>query len=150
MGKGAQAWRILANLNTNLCANINTKFGLTREINMEIGGKQGSRLTGRMFAKLIDLIAEDLSTTEEGFNLTQEFKVSVLLWVDDVISLIEGEENQRKILDRMHEFAIKHKLTWGQNKCQVMRTGKHKNKKTSTDNFVFSETLNNEILAIAR
>ena len=36
---------------------------------MEIGGKQGSRLTGRMFAKLMDLRSEELLDTREGFKI---------------------------------------------------------------------------------
>ena len=38
------------NLNTNLRAKMKTKYKISREVFMEIGGKQGSRLTGRMFA----------------------------------------------------------------------------------------------------
>ena len=43
-GLRGKSWRILNNLNKNLRAVMKTKFGLTREIEMEIGGKQGSRL----------------------------------------------------------------------------------------------------------
>ena len=48
-GLRGKTWRILKNLNEGLTANIKTRFGLTRTVKMEIGGKQGSRLTGRMF-----------------------------------------------------------------------------------------------------
>ena len=34
------------------------------------------------------------------------------------------------MLKRIDEFAKKHKLAWGQEKCQVMRTGKHKENNT--------------------
>ena len=44
-----------------------------------------------------------------------------------MLSAVEGPENQQKILDRINEFAIKHKLKWGQQKCRVMKIGKHKN-----------------------
>ena len=38
-------------------------------------------------------------------------------------------ENQEKILQRVADFAIKHKLKWGASKCEVMRVGKHKDEK---------------------
>ena len=93
-GLRGKTWRILQQLNSNLTAEIKTKFGKTREIEMEIGGKQGSRLTGRMFSKMMDLLAEELQETDEGFQITPEFILAVLLWVDDVISCAEGEKNQ--------------------------------------------------------
>ena len=58
-GLKSKVWRILKNLSTDLKASIKTRFGHTREIQMVIGGKQGSRLTGRMFGKLMDLLEEE-------------------------------------------------------------------------------------------
>ena len=53
-----------------------------------------------------------------------DFIIRVLLWVDDVITYVEGEEEQEQTLEKLNEFAIKHKLKWGQNNCNVMRVGK--------------------------
>ena len=33
---------------------------------------------------------------KEGFNLSDEFVIAVLLWVDDVLSIAEGEDEQVK------------------------------------------------------
>ena len=41
---------------------------------------------------------------------------------------MEGKENQNKALEKMDQFATKHKLKWGEHKCNVMRTGKHQDK----------------------
>ena len=124
-GLRGKAWRILKELSTNLTTVVNTRYGQTPEIQMEIGGKQGSRLTGRMFAKMMDLIAEELQETDLGFKIDINLIIAALLWVDDAITCTEGKDNQKEMLKRMDEFAIKHKLKWGQNKCNVMRIGKH-------------------------
>ena len=58
--------------------------------------------------------------------MTLSFRIAVLLWVDDVISCVEGKENQLDILKRLSEFAVKHKLEWSATKCRVMRVGRHK------------------------
>ena len=125
-GLKGRVWRILKELNTNLTAEVKTRFGLTREFEMEWGGKQGSRLTGRMFAKLMDLLHDELKT--KGFEINEDFLIAVLLWVDDVLSFAVGETEQREILQVIAEFAVKHKIMWGQEKCKVMRVGYHKNK----------------------
>ena len=125
-GLKGKVWRILKELSTDLKANIKTRYGITEEINMDIGGRQGSRLTGRMFAKMMDLLAEEILLSGEGVNLDEDFIIGILLWVDDVVSCVEGHENQEKILERIAEFAVKHKLKWGQQKCKVMQIGKNK------------------------
>ena len=127
-GLRGKAWRILKNLNNELKAIVKTRFGPTEEIDMKIGGKQGSRLTGRLFSKMMDMLAEDLQQTKDGFKLSEELIIAVLLWVDDVVSCAVGTEEQEKMLNKMNEFANKHKLQWGQGKCAIMRVGKHKQK----------------------
>ena len=125
-GLKGKAWRILKELNSNLKAKINTRYGQTRTIDMEIGGKQGSRLTGRMFSKLMDMLQEEIEPTGEGFQLQNDFIVPYLLWVDDVVSCAEGKESQEKMLKRVNDFGVKHKLKWGAAKCNVLKIGKHK------------------------
>ena len=125
-GLRGKTWRILNELNSNLTAEIKTRYGLTREIEMEIGGKQGSRLTGRMFSKMMDTMATELSGM--GIKITEEILIAVLLWVDDVVSFAEGEAAQNEILQAINEFAIKYKIKWGESKCRVMRVGKHTQK----------------------
>ena len=104
---------------------VKTRFGPTQEFKMEIGGRQGSRLTGRMFAKMMDVLAEECLADETGIRLSNDFTIATLLWVDDVLTLAEGENNQKDMLDRIDNFATKHKIKWGQSKCNVMRVGSH-------------------------
>ena len=75
---------------------------------MEVGGKQGSRLTGRMFAKMMDELTNDL--IDQGFKVTDDLFIAVLLWVDDVMSFAVGVEEQKEILKWVAEFAVKQKL----------------------------------------
>ena len=128
-GLRGKTWRILQKLNCNLKAKINTRYGPTRTIDMEIGGKQGSRLTGRMFSKLMDMLQEEIEPTGEGFQLHNSLIIPYLLWVDDVVSFAEGLENQEKMLKRVNEFGVKHKLRWGAEKCNVLKIGKHNDNK---------------------
>ena len=123
-GLKGKIWRILKNMSQNQKASIKTRFGSTREINMEIGGKQGSRLTGRMFSKMMDLLSEEVEESDEGFRIAIDLVIGVLLWVDDVVTCVDGIENQEKMLQRVSDFAKDHKLKWGQEKCKVLKIEK--------------------------
>ena len=54
----------------------------------------------------------------------------MLLWIDDIASFAEGMQNQLQTLEQVDQFAMDHKLRWGQEKCQVMRVGKHRGETT--------------------
>ena len=110
-------------MNRGLSAEVNTQYGKTRKIAMETG-RQGSRVTGRMFSKTMDLLSEDIMEKNEGIPLTNDFTIGALLWMDDVITCVTGEENQKKMLQKANTFAKNHKMKWGQKKCKVMKIGK--------------------------
>ena len=113
-GLKGKSWRILYNLSKNLTAQVKTRFGPTYEFPMEIGGRQGSRLTGRMFAKMMDVLAEECHADGEGINLAIDLIIAVLLWVDDVLSMAEGETNQKRMLERVDTYNSEQKkvISW--------------------------------------
>jgi predicted nucleic acid-binding protein len=122
-GLNGKIWRLTKSLNTNLTARIKTRHGITRKIKREIGGKQGGKTMTFLFAKMMDVLAEEMDENHEmGINVAN-IKIGSLLWVDDVITFAEGEEQQNKTLHKTDEFATKHKLEWGQSKCGVMKIG---------------------------
>ena len=57
-------------------------------------------------------------------------RIASLAFVDDVASIATGYSQQERTLERINEFAIKHQLEWGEDKCKVMEIGKHKEKRT--------------------
>ena len=125
-GVRGKLWRLMKSLNTNLTAKIKLRHGLTREIKRRAGGKQGGKNFGFLFAKMMDVLAEeamedDLRTVEFG-----SLDMSVLEWVDDVITFAIGIEQQEYTLQKVNEFAIKHRLKWGKEKCNVMEIGNGK------------------------
>ena len=129
-GFRGKAWRLLKGLSENLSAKVKTRYGISGTIKREIGGKQGSRLTGRCFALQMDMISEEMmQESSEAFKLEDDLKIGALLWVDDVVSCVEGIENQEKVLGKIDTFARKHKLEWGQDKCKVMQIGRIRDKR---------------------
>ena len=73
----------------------------------------------------MDTLSEDfIKNREECVKINNDFSIGCLEWVDDVLSSTTGIKNQLSVLKIIDEFAIKNKLEWGENKCQVMQIGK--------------------------
>ena len=53
----------------------------------------------------------------------KEERIPALLFMDDVLSIAEGYEQQRAALKTVREFGLKHQLEWGLDKCKVMEIG---------------------------
>ena len=125
-GVRGKMWRILKNMSTNLTASIKTRFGLTRQIVRENGGRQGSRLTGKLFAKQMDTLSEKFLSNEiEGaVEIDEDFLIGCLEWVDDVLTMTQDFERAKEILTKVDDFAKANKLRWGLNKCKMMIIGK--------------------------
>ena len=124
-GVRGKLWRILRNMSTNLTAKIKTRHGLSREIVRENGGRQGSRLTGRLFAKQMDVLSENFIENDElNVPIANNFSIGCVEYVDDVMTCTLGKSNQTKVLTRVDEFAKINKLEWGEEKCQVMQVGR--------------------------
>ena len=137
-GLRGKIWRILYGLSKNLRARIKTRYGITRSFGMEIGGRQGSRLTGRMFSKQMDVISEELMNNQNDcLEFTSGFSIGALLWIDDLITCTEDKKKQEKMLERVDEFAKKNKVRWGREKCKVMQVGR---KNDQCQEWQFGET----------
>ena len=82
-----------------------------------------------MFAKMVDIITDDfLEQTNAGLAIGQE-RIPALLFMDDVLSIAEGYEQQIAALEIVNEFGLKHQLEWGIEKCKVMELGADKRQK---------------------
>ena len=130
-GVKGKLWRLMKSLNTNLTARIKLRHGMTREIERKAGGKQGGKNFGFLFAKMMDVLAEEAAEDTKRTVDFDSLNMSVLEWVDDVITFAIGDEQQNYTLEKVNEFGVKHRLKWGKEKCKVMEigTGKYMPKK---------------------
>ena len=70
--------------------------------------------------------------SELGIEIGQ-MKPACLAYVDDATTLAIGYKQQEMTLKEISEFAVKHQLEWGVEKCKVMEIGTHKEKQTQWD-----------------
>ena len=122
-GLKGKLWRLMKNLNTNLTAKIKMRQEFTRSIERKAGGKQGGKNFGFLFAKMMDVLAEEMENNSSLGITINELHLPILEWVDDVVTFAEGQNQQNITLKCVDTFAVKHKLKWGKEKCKVMEIG---------------------------
>ena len=111
-------WQIVKNLNENLTAKLQTKYGLTRDIKIKDSIRQGGVLSVVQYALLIDEINKEiqkcgLSDTSEGIA---EIIACCLLWMDDVALIATEPNNLQKMLDITNEIANRYHIEFGEPK----------------------------------
>jgi hypothetical protein len=107
-------------LNQNLKAKIATRFGPTRQINIEEGIRQGGVLSGPEFAFLVDRLERRLQ--EEGLGVTHgtEDLLASLLLMDDIVLIAESPEQLQAMLTVTSSFANEWHLMFSTEKSKVM------------------------------
>ena len=112
-------WRLLHHLNTDITAQILTRFGLTRIINVKGGVKQGGVLSVGQFSKMIDELNGTLLDADVGVKF-HDLCIPSLMFVDDIILLAESAEDLQKALDTTYNFFCKNHLRISQNKSNII------------------------------
>ena len=129
-GFNGKVWNLTKSMSENLTAKVKTKAGLTEEVKREKGGKQGGKLMVPLFAKMMDTLPEEMHNDDSFGVCHGSNRIASLAFVDDVASIATGYAQQERTLEKINEFAVKHQLEWGEDKCKVMEIGKHKEKRT--------------------
>ena len=118
--------RMIKRINSNLTARIQTRYGLTRKINIKDSIRQGGVLSVIEYATLIDEIAKELKQRNLGLPTKQNFNLDSLLWMDDVCLIHHALDELQKILNVTNHVAKKYHIQFGAAKCKVVKNGKGK------------------------
>ena len=127
-GLTGPTWTLTNNLNTNLTARIQTKHGLTREIQIKDSIKQGGVLSVTQYAVLMDEINKTIEANIRTENNTENQQTQCLLWVDDVAIISNNPETHKKLLNITQEVANKYRIEFGKNKSKTILIGKGEKK----------------------
>ena len=87
-----------------------TRFKFMVETLRIAGGKQGGKNFGFLFAKMMDVLAEDMEKEGDFRVELDELRITILEWVDDVVTFALGEDQQNLTMAQVDEFAKRHKL----------------------------------------
>ena len=111
-------------MNSNLTARIQTRYGLTRKINIRDSIRQGGVLSVIEYATLMVEIAKELQQRNLEIETQQNYILDSLLWMDDVCLIHHDLQKLQEILDVTNHVANKYHIQFGATKCKVVRKGK--------------------------
>ena len=120
-------WNLIKSLNSNLKTAIQTKYGLTRQINIKDSIRQGGVLSVSLYALLMDEISKDMSQTDLGIQIPgSDTRIPCLLWMDDVLLIETTRENNQALLNITDNTSKKYHIEFGMPKTKYLRPGKSK------------------------
>jgi len=120
-------WRLIKKLNENLTAKIQTKHGLTKEIQIKDSIRQGGVLSVVEYSNLMDDITKNIQDKEKGqINIGNHTITGCLLWMDDVALIHNDTEELQHMLNITNETAKRYHIKFGTEKSQTLTLGKTK------------------------
>ena len=121
-GVTGPTWNLIRKLNLDLKADIKTKHGLTREINMKDSIRQGGVLSVILYSAMMDEIAKAVSERGIGIPIPKsKDKIGCLLWMDDVVLLSDNEKDMQDLLDITYTIAGKYHIEFGEEKSKTIK-----------------------------
>ena len=117
-------WRLIKLLNTNMTAQIKTKYGLTRVITLSQNIRQGGVLSVTQYAKMVDTMCETLADRGLGTKYGH-LTISSLLLMDDITLIADSPHELQQMLNVIHNQALRHHVMFGEKKCKVITIGEN-------------------------
>ena len=121
MGVSGNFFRCLKNMYTNSKTKIKLVQKLSEAIHVTIGTEQGHPMSPELFKMFVhDLSAELDGIIELQLPDLNGFKISHLLWADDLILFALDAVSLQKLLDVLHDFVQKWELSINITKTNIM------------------------------
>ena len=138
-------WTIVKRLNENLTAQLQTKFGLTREIKIKDSIRQGGVLSTTMYGLLMDEVSKDIQKENLGIQIEGlDKKIGSLLWVDDVVLITTKGQELQQSLDITDNTSNTYHVEYGHSKSnsQIIKGRKklNYNKEFKLGNMTLEKT----------
>ena len=138
-GVTSRNWCLIDDINSNLTANIKTKYGDTREIKIGDSIRQGGVLSVAQYALLMDEISKSNQTKNIGLQINNKVYLNTLLWMDDVVLITDCIDDMKTLLDNTYDIATRYHIIFGQEKSKILQIGKDKNNPNNSYNFTLGQ-----------
>ena len=125
---------------TKCCVNINNCN--TGWFESFTGVRQGDNLSPTIFNIFLNDLAKGINQLDLGIEF-DDFKLSLLLYADDIVLLSDNEVNLQKMLDHLNEWCSKWQMKINLSKSKIVH---FRNKRQNGTNFDFK--LGNDVIDI--
>ena len=131
---------------SQLTANIQTRYGPTREIKIRDSIRQCGILSVIENAILIDEISKEIRKRGLGLMIRTGNKVDLLLWMDSMCLIHHDQEKINEILNVTNFIAQKYHIEFGAAKCKVVKIGKGTKSEIRLNKQILEEATSNKYL----
>jgi hypothetical protein len=108
-----------------------------------LGVRQGDTLSTTLFSVYVNDLIYEIKSENHGVKYG-ELNVSILCYADDIILLSETEDGLQSMLNTLHSWCVKWRLTVNKNKTQIIHFRKQNSPETNVS-FKYGETLLNKV-----
>ena len=118
---------IVNNMNQDLTARIQSKYGITKKIKIRDSIRQGGVLAVVEYVNLMDEIAKELGKDKENIiTIGNKNMPGYLLWMNDVVLIHQDKHIMQSMMDTTNEIANRYRIQFGQEKSKIMIVEKDK------------------------
>ena len=121
LGFGGKLYQAIKSIYHTCKARININGYLTTEFSSEFGVRQGDSLSPTLFGLFINDLAHEINTSGHGIKITNNFKINMLMYADDLAIISESEEDLQNMLDSLHEWCTKWCMRVNVNKTKIVQ-----------------------------
>ena len=126
-------WNMVLQLNQNLTAEIQTKYGTTRTITIKDSLRQGGVLAVILYATLMDEINKAITRSNIPPIIPNlQHETGCLLWVDDVVLIADSPQKAQRLLKVTDQVANMYHIEFGKEKSKILKNRDKKPTKPPT------------------
>ena len=133
VGINGPIYRDIKHMYTDTLSAVKLNNYVTEWFQTTSGVKQGDTLSPTMFSIYINGLLEEIKNSNIGIDVADK-KISVLAYADDIVLFSNNENDVQTLLDTVHEWCLRWRLSVNTNKTKVMHF--RKSRKQMSD-YVF-------------
>ena len=133
IGLNGKILKAIQSLYESVSCSVKVNNHLTDWFNVRNGLKQGCNLSPTLFSIYINDLVDEINLIDSDI-MVDDVKVSILLYADDIILLASSEEKLQEMLNKLHSWCTKWRLSVNADKTKVLH---FRNNPQTRSTFVF-------------
>ena len=122
-GIKGKMWRVLVSIYNTVESCVRVKEDLTEWFPVNTGVRQGCILSPFLYALFINGLVKEINALNLGINITEQSKLSALLYADDIVLIAEHRYALQAMLDVVSKYAHKWRFELNGKKSEVVVFG---------------------------
>ena len=130
IGVNGKIYNIIKSLYWNIESTVRVDNRLTDWFSVYSGVRQGDNLAPTLFAIYVDDVTTCINQLNVGVPISETDSLSILLYADDIVLMAQNAEDLQKMINALHEWTFKWRLSVNTQNTQVMHVRKHQTRRS--------------------